>query len=401
MKKNLMLVLLALALLIPGPTQAAVEAGAGNITLLAHIDFVGRYSEEDMESDEAWQGYETYNLEFAVLGLAGTVGDNVSWVVTQAFTFIPNGSLYSEAAAEGLEDNNAVGSGLLDARINVHLGENLMISAGRFLPPTSMTWAPHQMKNLHTINYPLINGSGLQGWQTTAAMNVLMPLPTYQAGVMLTGMMGPVTIQVGSFNGSGIYAGSDVGGIDIWGPNNMIDVDKTKGMAYKLSLDMESLHVGGWYYGETAAVTYPNGSADGVDTWDGKIDQWGAEVAYTTEMFLVQGQYLSSTLDAMDSAVDDDLVQTGWYALAGVNLGPAQLVYRYDVINYDEENLFDDDPIAPTMTEDNNEESAQTIGLNFTVNENTTAGLNYTIRDVEDWDAETDEWAFILEVDLF
>ena len=249
MKKNLLLVLLALALLIPGPTQAAVEAGAGNITLLAHIDFVGRYSAED--TDEGWMGYETYNTEFVVLGLAGQVGDNVSWVVTQAFTFIPQGSLYSEALSEGTASNEITTAMLLDARINVHLGESLMLSAGRFIPPTSMTWAPHQMKNLHTINYPLINGSGLQALYSGAAM---IPLPMYQTGVMLTGMMGPVTLQVGSFNGSEIVGGPNTlaltgSPIAIGGLSNIGDIDKTKGMAYKLALDMESFHFGGWYYG--------------------------------------------------------------------------------------------------------------------------------------------------------
>lgn len=397
MKKKLIFAMLALALIVPSWSQAAVEAGAGNITLLGHIDFVGRYSADDM--DEGWQGYETYNLEFAVLGIAGQVGDNVSWVITEAFTFIPNGSLYSEAVAESGTGNNAVGAGLLDARINIHLGDNLMLSAGRFIPPTSMTWAPHQMKNLHTINYPLINGSGLQGWQGPAKMNLLMPLPMYETGVMATGMMGPVTLQVGSFNGTDIFAGSDVGGIAVLGANNMVDVDKSKGFVAKLALDMEGFHFGGWYYGETAAVTVPSGPS--TDTYDGKIDQWGAEVAWTSDMFLLQGQYLSSTLDCMDDDVSDDLIQNGWYALAGINLGPAQLVYRYDYINYDQDNMLDDGTAAALMTDDNNEESAQTVGLNFKINDQTTAGLNYTFRDVEDWDANTDELSFILEVDLF
>jgi hypothetical protein len=279
---------------------------------------------------------------------------------------------------------------LLDARINVHLGESLMLSAGRFIPPTSMTWAPHQMKNLHTINYPLINGVGLQG-----GGGFLIPLPMYQTGVMLTGMMGPVTLQVGSFNGSDIYAGPDVFAatgslVAIGGLNNIGDIDKTKGMAYKLALDMESLHLGGWYYGETASMTYPSGPS--TDTLDAKIDQWGLEAAFSTDMVILQAQYLSSTLDPMDSG-SDELVQNGWYGLIGVNMGPAQLVYRYDYVNYDQDEAL--------VTEDMNEESANTIGLNVAVNENTTAGLNYTIRDVEDWDADTDEWAFILEVDLF
>jgi len=386
MKKNLMLVLFALALLVPGWTQAAVEAGAGNITLLGHIDFVGRYSAED--TDNGWLGYETYNLEFAVLGMAGQVGDNVSWVITEAFAFNPYGSLASEGMAEGWADNNATTAALLDARINIHLGENFMISAGRFIPPTSMTWAPHQMKVLHTINYPLINGAGL------GASAMMVPLPMYQTGVMLTGIIGPVTLQIANVNGSDIVGGTDVlnmtgENVALLGVNNIGDIDKTKGTAIKLALDMESFHAGAWYYGETASVT---GYTPWKQVYDAKIDQWGLEASLNTEIVILQGQYLSTTLDPMDTGVDN-LVQNGWYFLLGFNMGPAQLVGRYDMVDADQDEVI--------ISSDANEEKATTVGLNFKINDNTTAGLDYTWRDLEGVDANTDELALILEVDLF
>lgn len=385
MKKKLMLVLLALALLVPGWSQAAVEAGAGNITLLAHIDFVGRYSAED--DSNGWSGYETYNLEFAVLGIAGQLGDNVDWVITNAFTFMPYGSAYSALANGAGTSNEMTTSTLLDARINVHLGEALMLSAGRFIPPSSMTWAPHQMKNLHTVNYPLINGSGL------GAGALMLPLPMYQTGVMATAMLGPVSIQLASVNGSDIAAGPEVlGGIAFNGLNNMVDIDKTKGFAGKVAVDMEGFHFGGWYYGETASIVMANGSLDGQLTTDAQITQWGAELGLTTDMFLLQAQYLTTTLDPMDTGADD-LLQNGWYVLAGVNVGPAQIVGRYDMVNADQDNVL--------ISSDFNEESAVTAGINFMINDNTTAGLDYTWRDLENVDANTDELAFILEVDLF
>lgn len=380
MKKVLTAILLALVLVAPGFAPAAVEAGAGNIVLLGHIDFVARYSESD--TDNGWPGYETYNTEFAVLGVAGTLGDNVDWCITHAFAFTgPYGSVNS---AWPMTNNDSDGM-LLDARINVHLGDALTLSAGRFIPPTSMTWNPHLMKVLHTINYPLINGSGINGgW--------LMPLPMYQTGVMLTGNLGPVVIQVGNFNGMGTVNDAVPPPINmnvfIPGVNNTMDIDKTKATVAKIGIVSEGFQAAGWYNGETAWMDDAAG-----ETHDAQVAQWGIELAYTSDAFLLQGQYLSSTVDWLDDSISDDMVQNGWYVLAGVGVGPAMIVGRYDMVNYDQEELFIDGDI--------NEETATTLGVNFMVNDNTTAGLNYTWRDVEDWDADANELALILEVNLF
>ena len=83
--KKFGIIALILAIMAPGASLAAVEAGAGDITLFSHIDFVYRSSAED--DDEGWPGYDSYNLEFAVLGIGGRLGDNVDWVITNAFAF--------------------------------------------------------------------------------------------------------------------------------------------------------------------------------------------------------------------------------------------------------------------------------------------------------------------------
>ncbi len=389
MKRNLLIAFLAAVMALPGFASADVMSGAGNVTLLGHIDFVGRYSAED--KDEGWMGYETYNLEFAVLGIAGQLGDNVDWVITEAFTFVgPYGSLNSAAALDNTGGvNNEVNARLLDARINMHMGESLILSVGRFIPPTSMTWNPHLLKVLYTINYPLLNGSGLQGGGALA-----IPLPMYQTGAMLTAKMGPASLMVGHFNGSEIVGGPNVGGIEVHGANNVIDIDKTKGALAKLAVDTGGFHFGGFYYGEFASVQFaktPPGT--GTLTGDAQIDQWGLEMNYASDMWIGQAQYLSTTLDFYDDVIDDDLIQNGWYALLGANLGQAQIVARYDYFMYDAEEII--------VSEDMNEEVATTIGVNYKLNENVIAGLNYTIRDIEDWDANTDEIAVIVETNLF
>ena len=389
MRKNVLLGIMMAALLLPGAVMAEVAAGAGNITLLGHIDFVGRYSAED--EDEGWNGYETYNLEFAVLGIAGTVGDNVDWVITQAFAFTgPFGSLNSEAG-EATNDEDAA---LLDARINWHMTDSLTLSAGRFIPPTSMTWNPHLLKGLCTINYPLLNGGGLQGSQITLmdGKNLFIPMPMYQTGVMLTGSFGPTQLMVGHFNGNDIYGGAE-GLIDVPGLNNTMDIDKTKGTLVKITGGSGGMHAGVWYYAEEVSIK-PDTSA-----WrDSNINQWGIELAQMSESYVVQFQYLSTVLDPEDDGADD-LEQSGWYLLVGGNVGPVQVVARYDYFDYDMEEALLDTPLL--VSDKMNEESATVLGFNYNINANTILGLNYTWRNVEDWDANTDELSMIIEMNLF
>ncbi|HUT52906.1 MAG TPA: hypothetical protein VM658_05910 [bacterium] len=397
--RKILMALLAAAVLIPGLARADVNAGAGNIVLLGHIDFVGRYSADDV--DEGWNGYDTYNLEFAVLGVAGQVGDNVDWVITEAFVFQPYGSLASALAnIDATQNTNAVTASLLDARINIHLGENLTFSAGRFIPPTSMTWNPHLLKAMYTINYPLLNGSGLQ--------NVAIPLPIYQTGVMLTAKMGPASLMIGNFNGSDIVGGTGLlpfgaiptrpphaGGIVPLGLSNVMDIDKTKGTSVKLAVDSEGLHAGGWYYGEQASVKlrdpvapYPRIIAD-----DANIEQWGAELCYNSDLLILQGQYLSTRLNFNDPHTKI-LYQSGWYVLLGANIGDqGQAFARYDYFDYDNKKVIANDA--------HDQEAATTIGGNYNINDNTKVGVNYTFRDIEGWDANTDELAVIVEVNLF
>lgn len=385
MKKLLLMGLFAVLAMIVMPSfaKAEVQAGAGNLVLLGHIDFVARYSAED--KDEGWYGYETYNLEHAVLGVAGKLGDNVDWVMTYAFAFTgpfgPIDSASNAASSNGWMNNDA-GGRLLDARIDWHLADSLTLSAGRFIPPTSMTWAPHLMKVLHTINYPLINNGGLNP--------MMLPTPMYQTGVMLTGKISGLSIMVGNFNGSEIVGGPDISGINILGLDNTMDIDKTKGTVAKVAYDGSGIHVGGWYYGEEVGINYA-GSAHGFA--DGKLDQWGAEFAYESESIIAQAQYLSSTLDLLDSDMDDNLVQDGWYILLGYQADAFQVVARYDTINYDQDEVI--------MPDDFNNETATTLGVNYLINPNTTLGVNYTWRDLEGVDANTDELALILETNLF
>lgn len=375
MMKKLVLLGILLALCVPALALAEDKpAGPPPVVVLGHIDFVGRFSSPDwVDASENWNGYETYNLEHAVLGVAGRLGNNVDWMIVYAFAF--DGPFGPYNSMMGMSTNDSDGM-LLDARIDWHLNDMITLSAGRFIPPTSMTWAPHLMKVMHTINYPLINNGGLAG--------NLIPSPMYQTGVMATFKSSGLSVQVGNFNGSEIVAGQE--GLGIFGLNNTRDIDKTKGTAAKIAYDAQGLHVGGWYFGEEVGIA--GGSMDS------KLDQWGAEVGFENENLILQGQYLSSNLDAKDKVVKDNLVQDGWYGLVGVQASGVQLLYRYDTVNFDNDNVMYDANFI-------DHENAHTVGINYLVNPNVTAGINYVWRQIDDYDANTNELAFILEANMF
>ncbi len=386
MKKLMIAGMLIVAMAVPALASAAVEAAAGNISLHGHIDYVYRYSQED--KDEGWPGYDTQNLETAALGISGQVGDNVSWLVSYAFAFAgPSAAMQSVAASD--DTNNMTGGALLDARINLNLMDSVQLSFGRFIPPTSMTWCPHKMDTLHTVNYPLVHGSGIFG-------GMALPLPMYQTGMMLTAMMGPAQVMIGGFNGNQFVGGNDIATPYLPGNNNIMDVDRNKGILAKVAVSQQGMHFGGWYYAEDASMVAGriNNVATTRGTVDGKAARWGLEAAYTANNLLLAGEYISSTFDAQDSAIDDDLIQNGWYLTAGYTMSQVQFVLRYDDMNYDVEE-------GVIAGEDNNQEQATTIGINYFLNEQTTVGLDYTMRDPEDVDANTDEIALIIELDLF
>jgi hypothetical protein len=398
MMKKLVLSAILLALLIPAMAFAEDKPPVSNVMILGHIDFVARYSSPDWNgADNDWDGYETYNLEHAVVGVAGRLGTNVDWAIVEAFAFTgPFGPANSAAAvADGGDGWNNDASGyLLDARMDWHLTENFTVTAGRFIPPTSMTWAPHMMKVVHTINYPLINNGGLVG--------MMLPSPMYQTGVMLTAKASGLSFQVGNFNGSETVGGMEFNDVAILGLDNTMDIDKTKGTAFKVAYDGEGFHAGGWYYAEEAGVRmdlFDGATLLGHKTVDGQIDQWGAEAGYTSDAFLLQGQYLSSTFDDLDRSIPgvkktkNDLVQSGWYGLVGAQASGVQLIYRFDQVYYDSEGAL------PSFVP--NDENAHTVGVNYLVNPNVTVGLNYVWRQIDGWDANTNELGFIMEANLF
>ncbi|MFO8058883.1 MAG: hypothetical protein R6V10_16480 [bacterium] len=399
MKKLMIAGILMVALAMPAWSAAEVEAAAGNISLHGHIDYVYRYSEADDGTNDDnltqdWNGYDTQNLEFAVLGMSGQVGDNVDWLISYAFAFMgPTAATQSEALTGG--NNNVTGT-LLDARINIGVADMMTLSFGRFIPPTSMTWAPHQMSKLHTVNYPLIHGSGIAGGEYNSGM---LPLPMYQTGMMLSANVGPAKIMVGGFNGNQFMGGDD-GDVGIYAMNNNMDIDRNKGILAKVAVDQEGMHFGGWYYAEDASADMnPTGTA--TDTKDGSAARWGIEGAYEANNLLIAAEYIQSSFDFQDSAdaYDENLVQNGWYFLAGYTMNQFQVVARYDQVNYDTEEEYAASGLLDPA--DYNEESAITAGVNYLLNEQTTVGLNYTMRDLENYEPAADELALILELDLF
>ena len=201
--------------------------------------------------------------------------------------------------------------------------------------------------------------------------------------------------MAGNFNGSDVVGGADLvpGGLAPLGISNTLDIDKTKGTLGKLAIDTNGIHFGGWYYGEEASVALNTPAGVPVVRSDGSIVQWGLELAYNSDSIVAQAQYLSTTVDFEDDAIDDDLIQDGWYGLLGANVGPVQIVGRYDYFDYDDEKII--------ATNRRDEEAATTLGVNYPINDNATLGANYTWRNIEDLDSNQDELAVIMEVNLF
>jgi hypothetical protein len=430
MKRFVLVLMLIVAVAAPQwagaqPKEAnPVNAGAGSISLLAHIDFVSRYSKAD--KDHGWKGYESYNMEAVVLGLAGKIGDNISWIITEELNFSGVDGAYRTSQADYLmpaakNTNNDDSAHLLDAQVRFHIGPNFMLTVGRFLPPTSMTWTPHMMKSLHAINYPLVNGSGLQnGMGIPGFPAPFLPMPLYQTGVMLTATYEGLKFEIGSFNGTDTIGGfgslGATGGQVGWAPlgvMNTMDIDKSKGTAMKLSFDTEGFHFGGWYYGEAAnvqlydpAMIKAGTPKVGRITEDGTIAQFGLEADFNSEFLFVQAQYLNTHLDLRDKHVPN-VFQWGWYGLVGVHLAKGlDLVGRYDYFMYDGDgkiltgtyNLLTSKFVA---NEKMNEETQAMVGIHYAVNENVTVGVDYTWKWIENWKPNTNELSAIVEMNLF
>ncbi len=407
MKRNLAILFVLAGLVMPSLTFAQdVNTSAGNISLLAHIDFVARLSpEDDPNTANGYYGYETYNIEAVVIGLAGQLDDNVNWLVTYSYGFYgPNAAAASYA---GGPVENSAGT-LLDARVNWMLFQtegfmnSLTLSFGRFIPPTSMTFQPHMLSNLKVLNYPLINGSGFQGlspYQVTngSTGNYWIPLPMYQTGVQMTGKFfdDAVSIMVGHFNGTDPVASYNTGVAAFPGINNTMDIDKTKGTNVKVQLDMSGFHLGGFYYFEEASITYASGAME-----DARIDQYGVEAAYESDSLFAQAQYMTTNLDWQDIG-SQDLVQWGAYGLIGINIENVQIVGRYDYMDYDaDDTILDVNPVTLVFY-DANTETMISGAVNWLITEQTTLGFNYNYRDVEGWEVDINEFALIVEMDLF
>jgi hypothetical protein len=380
--KKLCVISLAMALLMmPFALPAQVETAAGSMTLGAHIDFAARYSVEDGEEDPAdrdpgelyWAGYETFNLEAAVISLMGEVGDNVSYCIMIA----PVLTSYLNDQANPAAMTNP----LLDARITWAVTDSVALNMGRYIPHTSMSNGPHMM-SVHHLNDPpmMIRGSGYQ-------LN-LTPLPLYQTGIGLEATMGPATITWD------FYDGVENNPANV---STLSDQDKSKGGVLKIAVDSGNIHFGGYFleeYSEAAGV-------------DHSVASMGVEGSYTTERMIIALEGLQTVNDPLDDQPDPTspgdffdtpaTLETTYYLLVGGNVGPVMVVFRYDWADSGQDEFADD--LADEMDGDGVDEDAisdqelvYTLGVNYELNENTTVGVNYNWRQPEvPADMEEDE----------
>jgi hypothetical protein len=218
--------------------------------------------------------------------------------------------------------------------------------------------------------------------------------------------MGPATISWDLFDG---VQGNAT-------PNSLMEQDRSKGGVIKVAVDSGSLHGGLWYMNE-----HSDGLIDGATGWvsgkdaDNDVTRWGLEVAYTSERIIAAAEYVDTVADFGDelavtglpTVADDcpDLKQMTYYILVGANVGPVQLVLRYDYVEAGLDEFFDDiDGIDVDEDEWSDQQANTTIGVNYGLNDNTTIAINYAMRAVEepdDWEyPNIDELSVLVELDL-
>jgi hypothetical protein len=343
------------------------------MTLGAHIDFAARYSEEDQfedpsEGEVPWQGYETYNLEAAVISLSGEVGDNVSYVLMIA----PVMPAYAADQVQPASPPNP----LLDAKIVWAITDSIALNMGRYIPHTSMSQCPHMMAVHHLNDPPMFIRGG--GWQFN-----LTPLPRYQTGIGIEAVFGPATVTWDFYDGVENNVNADT----------LSDVDKSKGGVIKLAVDSGNIH-GGLFYLEEMSEPAPE--------QDNDVVQIGVELLYSTERFFGGLEYLNTVVEPMDEVTiggeEGDLparTEIAYYAILGANVGPVQVVFRYDFADsgLDEQaDALDEDFDTGEVDEEDipDNELVYTLGVNYEINENTTVGLNYAWRQPEEPDQEVD-----------
>jgi len=364
----------------------------------AHIDFVGRYSMEDNDKPDEdtpewekmeepyWGGYETLNMEAAVIYLTGKLGDKVSYAIGEALVM---------PVYEGDSVTPVPGATLLDARITWNITESIALKMGRYIPATSMSVSPHRLSIHHLVDPPMmIKGSGY-------LLN-LIPLPRFQTGVGISVESGPTIISWDFFNGN-----------EVLSPDSLSDVDRCKGGVFKVAVNGGGFHAGVYYLNEqsdsddTINFEIMPGIPMEIKLNNNNVTQWGMELAYTSERIIAAFEYLDTVLDLRDTDVPD-LKQMSYYFLAGAGLGPAQLVLRYEFAEAGYDEFLNDMAGGAVLGNVPDQQVNYTLGVNYSLNDNTTIALNYAWRHPElyeadfDWDGDTEDvdWPDINEASI-
>jgi hypothetical protein len=407
--KNFCLISLALALLVvPLSLSGQVEPVAGEMTIGALVEFAGRYSGEDnTKPDEDttewkklekpyWSGYETFNMETAVIYLTGKVGDKVSYSIGEALVMpVYEGDLVTPVAD----------ATLLDARITWNITESIALNMGRYIPGTSMSVSPHRLSVHHLVDPPMMIKGG--GYRLR-----LIPLPRFQTGVGISAGFGPALVSWDFFNGT-----------EVKNPDSLTDVDKCKGGVLKVAVNGGGFHAGVFYLSErsdsdnTINLQILTGAVPlSIQLDDSYVTQWGLELAYTSKRFIAAFEYLDTVLDFLedDTKFDGvtvhnapDLKQLSYYLLFGGNVGPAQIVFRYEFAEAGYDEFLNDIDGWGLSGDVSDQQVNYTLGVNYSINDNTTIALNYAwrepeepedIKDFADMDGDGDiddlEWDF-------
>ncbi|GEM_PF-1471274 len=417
--KKLWLISPALALLLVPLSLSGqmVEPVSGAIHIGAHIEFTGRYSSEDNKHDKSdsilekieepyWSGYETFNLEAAVVYLTGKVGDRITWVFGEALTMqtYDLGAIGSdiEEGIEGRAGNDEViparAATLLDARIIWNISEGITLNMGRYIPGTSMSMSPHRLAVHHLVDPPMFIKAGGYGFH-------LIPLPRYQTGMGMSAEFGPATVSWDFFNGNVLA-----------NPDSLSDVDRCTGGVLKAAVDRGGFHAGLYYLNDMGAVedvsipikfipnipdviygeTEPEPVSleelvnelmptheDIILDEDNNLTQWGLELAYTTNRIIAAFEYLDTMLDLKDTGVPD-LKQQSYYFLLGGKVGPVDLIFRYEFADAGYDEYLDGLKGRKASENDISDQQVNyTLGVNYEINDNTTIALNYAWRQPE------------------
>lgn len=404
MKKIWLVGLIIAALALPGMVSAQVETGMGTLQIGGKIKWLYAYQAEDEDAKGVTAtggqvyGFDGMPVELMAttnveLDLAGTIGENVSYLIELSASII--GSNPSNAAgglvgatSAPMELGTASGIGVRQAKVMFSdVIPMTQVTVGTFNLPLGI-YQTRATNDWDLINLPFLNTTGLAvagqvvgggggpmglGWQATGFDFAVKP-------------MDMVALHLVYFNGQA--SGS---------PNSELvsnNMDLEKSGLINLIIGDEA--------GSMVSIAYLGEGWQQDTDGDNSTEQQNASGyvvsgAYITDKIEVNFDYV--TMTAQDLMVDntgavnkmDDLTWAAYQLTLGYWVTDAiEVLVRYENVD---PNTFNDSENAAGMNVNNTEFdqlTVTTIGMNYRINECAEVALNYMLIEEQGKDIDVD-----------